>query len=318
MADFTYEFKGNSIIGFPKDYIVVDLETTGLNPGFNEIIEISAIKVSGDITSTYSTLIKPENEIDEFITDLTGITNAMVKNAPRIEEELPKFLDFIGSTDAIIVGHNVSFDINFLFTECELSGLPHFSNNFIDTLRIARKLLPQLKHHRLADIVNYYGLSYDGAHRAMVDCELTKAIFEKLHGEIEEGKEEEFIKSFKYHKKGIGGTGYVRTQNMVIEPIPPEEIDKDNLLYGRNICITGTLDKFERKHAHQLILNCGGIPTDSVTTKTDYLVLGDNSFCSIIKDGKSSKQKKAEALMIKGQDIHIIPESVFYELTGLL
>lgn len=310
------EFKGNSIVAFPSDYVVIDLETTGLSSDYNEIIEIAAIKVSNGNITTYSSLIKPNKEVDDFIADLTGITNKMLVNAPSIEEELPKFLEFVGNS--ILVGHNVSFDVNFIYTACENSNLPHFTNDFVDTLRIARRLLPQLKHHRLQDLVEHYNISYEGAHRALTDCQFTNQVYISLYNEIKEDKVEDFIKSFKPTKAhSRTGNGWARSENMVVQPISPDEIDKDNLLYGKNVCITGALEKMERKYAHQLIENCGGVPQEGVTANTNFLILGDNSYCKSITDSKSAKQKKAEALKLKGQDIEIIPESVFYDIAGL-
>ena len=108
------EQKGKSLIDIPNNYVVFDIETTGLDPEFDEIIEIGAVKIKDGIKiDTFNSLIKPEYEIDEFITELTGITNEMVENAPSIDEVLPKFMDFI--KDYIIIGHNVNFDINFFY-----------------------------------------------------------------------------------------------------------------------------------------------------------------------------------------------------------
>ena len=81
-----------------------------------------------------------------------------------------------------------------------------------------------------------------------------------------------------------------------------------------SVCFTGTLEKFPRKEALQIVTNLGGIPTDSVTRNTNILVLGNNDYCSSIKDGKSSKQKKAEELILKGHDIIIVSEKSFYDM----
>lgn len=81
------------------------------------------------------------------------------------------------------------------------------------------------------------------------------------------------------------------------------------------MCVfTGTLDKMQRKEAMQLIADLGGIPGDGVTKKTNYLILGNNDYCKTIKDGKSSKQKKAEKMILEGADLQIVPEAVFYDI----
>ena len=104
------EFKGKSIIDFPSKYVVLDIETTGLDPSYNKIIELSAIRVVNNAeVDSFSSLVKPINPIDDFITGLTGITNDMVLEAPSIEDVLPQFCEFVGGN--VIVGHNVNFDI---------------------------------------------------------------------------------------------------------------------------------------------------------------------------------------------------------------
>lgn len=164
--------KGKSLLELPEDYVVVDLETTGLRPEIDEIIEIGAVRVRGfEITDTFSTLVYPANGIDPFITQLTGITAEMLENAPRITEALSQFLRFVDND--IVVGHNVHFDINFIYDKCiEWFGFG-FSNDFIDTKRMSRKLFPEYRHHRLCDLEERFGLRNGQAHRALSDVMLT-------------------------------------------------------------------------------------------------------------------------------------------------
>jgi DNA polymerase-3 subunit epsilon len=114
--------KGKSLIAFPTDYTVIDIETTGLDLFYNSIIEVSAIRVrNSEVQDKFSSLIKPPKHysfedsdyyyVDEFITKLTGITNEMLDDAPEVTEVLPEFVESIG--DDILIGHNVIFDINF-------------------------------------------------------------------------------------------------------------------------------------------------------------------------------------------------------------
>ena len=91
-------------------------------------------------------------------------------------------------------------------------------------------------------------------------------------------------------------------------------MDNTHPLYNKVCVFTGTLEKYSRQEAAQIVVNLGGSCGNSVTKKTNYLILGNNDYCSMIKDGKSSKQKKAEEYKLKGQDIEIIPESVFYDM----
>lgn len=288
--------------------MVVDIETTGLSPQYNEIIEIAAIKYkSGEKVDIFSTLVKPEYEIDEYITELTGITNEMVATAPRIGDCIADFKEFIGNE--IIVGYNVNFDINFLYDnllECRDEKL---SNNFVDVMRIAKRVLPELSHHRQKDIAEYYGISIDGAHRAKADCLMCNECFENLKNEIKASGVtlEDFIHSYKLSHNQNG----IRAKEISTEKT---EFNEGHLLFGKVCVFTGTLEKMQRKEAMQLVADLGGIPGDGVTKKTNYLILGNNDYCKTIKDGKSSKQKKAEKMIIEGADLQIIPETVFYDI----
>ena len=171
--------KGHSLLTFPRDYTVIDIETTGLDPQWNEIIELSALRVrGGQVVDRFSSFVKPEYEIDEFITELTGITNEDVADAPAIGDILPQFLDFVGSD--IVVGHNVHFDVNFIYDAAEASSGRIVSNDIVDTMRISRYVFPALAHHRLADVAAALGISQESAHRALVDCETTHAVLQGL------------------------------------------------------------------------------------------------------------------------------------------
>ena len=157
--------KGKSIIDFPKDYIIIDIETTGVSPEWDSIIEVAALKYqNGTLVDSFESLIKPESTysdgtfIDSFIEKLTGITNEMLKNAPTVPGILAQYRDFLG--DAILVGHNVNFDINFLYDYfMEYLSLP-LTNNYIDTMRLSRKLHPEDAHHRLIDLAQRYHVDY--------------------------------------------------------------------------------------------------------------------------------------------------------------
>lgn len=174
--------KGSLVEGFPSDYTVVDIETTGLSPEKCEIIEISAIKVKNDeIVDTFSMLVKPSKKIDFFIMNLTGITNEMVASAPKIKEVLPHFVNFVG--DDCVLGHNVNFDINFIYDNLKKFCKKEFSNDFIDTMRLSRKHC-DLKKHNLKSIAKHYNISLDGHHRALVDCEITYNVYKNIKKEV--------------------------------------------------------------------------------------------------------------------------------------
>ena len=299
----TRDNKGTNLLLFPTDYTVVDIETTGLSPQYDEIIEICAVRYRNkEFTEKYTTLVKPKYEIDGFIENLTGITNDMLSTAPSIKNVLPKFLDFLGND--IIVGHNIHFDINFLYDNCiEYQSKP-LSNDFVDTMRIARLLHKENKHNRLSDIAERYNLSYEGAHRADFDCLLTNKILQIFEKEFKETYDNN-IKLSSLLSHGVKAADI--TANVT-------DFDIDNPIYGKTVVFTGILEKMPRKEAMQIVADLGGTNGDNITKKTNYLVLGNNDYCKTIKDGKSTKQKKAEKYKLDGCDIEIIPENVFYDM----
>lgn len=156
------------------DYCVIDLETTGLSFEYSEIIEIGVVKViDGKIVEKFSTLIKPKYEVDEYITNLTGITNDMLIDAPEFDEIKNKFENFINGF--VLVGHNIKFDISFIEK--------YFNKNFnfecIDTLQISRKIFPNLSNYKLNNIVKELKLS-NSTHRSLNDCISTYELYELI------------------------------------------------------------------------------------------------------------------------------------------
>jgi len=151
-----------------NEFVVIDLETTGLDAKLDDIIEIAAVRYKDKkIIDSYTTLVNPLKPIPEHITKINGITNEMVKNAPTIEEALPKLIDFI--SDSIIVAHNASFDLKFLKSHAARMGI-EISNPYTDTLTLSRKVFPELENHKLTTVANHIGFYADTFHRAYNDA----------------------------------------------------------------------------------------------------------------------------------------------------
>ncbi|MCI2773803.1 exonuclease domain-containing protein [Staphylococcus petrasii] len=298
--------KGKSLLDFVDDYVVIDVETTGVDPYYDELIEVAAIRYKKEKKiDCFQELIKPQCEISDFISELTGITNEMVQEARNEQEVIKDFYDFIGNS--IIIGHNIHFDINFIYDSLLTHHNIKFKNNFIDTLRLSRRILPNLKKHKLTTLISYYNMDNNGNHRALNDVKLTNGIYQFLkkdaishYGNIEEFKKSIRKKSSSRIAKEIVGD---KSKN-----------NKDNLLYGKVCVVTGKLENMSRKEALQIIADIGGIQADNVTKKTNFLILGNFDYSSNIKGNKSSKLKKAEKYKLEGQDLEIISENVFYEL----
>lgn len=164
--------KGQS---FDDTYVVFDIETTGFSSKNDKIIEIGAVKIKGkEVIDTFSEFIYPKCRIPYNITELTGITDEMVKDADPIEVVLPKFMEFI--KDSVVVAHNAAFDTGFIKKNCNDLGL-EFNSTIVDTVPLARFLYPELKRVKLNLVAKHLGVSLQNHHRAVDDAKATAEIF---------------------------------------------------------------------------------------------------------------------------------------------
>lgn len=171
---------GEKLDKYVKDYTVFDLETTGISPQTDKVVEISGVKVrGGKVVNEFSSLVNPLINIPYNATRVNGITDEMVADKPTFEAVLKEFIDFI--EDDILVGHNIhDFDMKFIRRDCEAFFKMFLGNDYIDTLPLARRCLPKLTHHRLTDLAKFYKISVEGAHRALNDCRMNQLVFERL------------------------------------------------------------------------------------------------------------------------------------------
>ena len=161
-----------------QTFVVFDLETTGFSNKNDKITEIGAVKVENfKVVDRFSQLINPEKDISYKVQELTGITNDLIKDKPTIEEILPKFVEFIG--DSVLVAHNADFDMGFMQQKCREQNI-EFKNTSVDTLTLARTLLPHMKRFRLNLIAKELGIPLLNHHRAVDDAEATAHIFIKF------------------------------------------------------------------------------------------------------------------------------------------
>lgn len=165
----------NKSQGVFDNFVVIDLETTGLEPAKDYILEIAAVKYENNkIIDTYTTLVNPEILISANITNINHIDNDMIKDCPKIEEVLPGFMNFIGQLP--LVAHNAPFDIKFLNANLALLDL-HLNNPIIDTLPISRKLFSEIENHKLGTIKEYLNIDVQDSHRALPDCYVCGQIY---------------------------------------------------------------------------------------------------------------------------------------------
>lgn len=286
--------KGESVLCLPRDYTVVDTETTGLSTESCCLIEVSALRVrEGRVAAEFSTLIRPpwrevqkngqwqQGYVDDFIQGLTGITDEMLEGAPLPEEALPQVEDFLGRD--LLLGHNVGFDTAFLYDSFQkYLGRP-LGNSSLDQLRLARKLLPQLPHHRLGDVAAALGVPYEGAHRALADCWITYGCYEKLRAlALSQGTEEEFLQRFEKKKS----------------PKPRYPGVPGHPFYQKTLVLTGSLDTPQNREA---VLRAGGKVGKEVAAGVDFV--------AIPAPGE-------KPLPGKEGGPYILPQGAFYRLLG--
>lgn len=155
-------------------YVSIDLETTGLNPKLDKIIEIGAVRVrEGRETETFSALVNPGRKLEERIAKLTGISDGELAQAQELDRVLPELLEFLG--DDPLIGHKILFDYSFL-KKAAVDRRLEFEKTGIDTLKIARRYLPELEHKTLTFLCGYYGITHR-AHRACADAQAASSLY---------------------------------------------------------------------------------------------------------------------------------------------
>ena len=295
------------LLMFPHNYVIIDIEMTGLDLNHDSIIEIAGLRIIDDqIESTFSSLIKPEvYTLKEEITELTGITEEMLSTAPTFMDIQKALSTFIGNLP--LVGHNILMDIQFLNKAMQQHGYDAFDNDYADTLPLSQKLFPEFIHHRLTDMAIYYGIDIGGAHRALQDCYITKDCFDKMRGTMKRSfpSEKAFTESF-------SATGRrLKAEHIQAIDITPSQ------LAGKIFVFTGILQKMSRREAMLLVANFGGINEDKLTTKVNYLVVGQKEEEIVNSDNLSGKEKKALRYKNEGYPIKILNEQEFYKLLQL-
>lgn len=296
-----------------NSYIIFDLETTGLSVYQDQIIEIAALKIcNGEIIDTFESLVNPHFDLPKRIIKITGINDLMLASAPDIQDVIFDFKEFIG--DFTVIGHNIrTFDLIFVkraYFEYEVGS---FENDFIDTLTISRKLYPELSHHKLSDLVEYLDIEQSkNFHRALADCEYTYKCYEIMKSDLvnKKPRKKKPLKSDNAPKTKTSFNPYPQYADLRTFTTKKTTFNENNPFFNKSCAFTGELSKYSREEAAQIIVDLGGKCENNVTKKTNYLILSADSD----PNKKSGKQKKAEEYKLKGQDIEIIPESVFYDI----
>lgn len=176
-------------MNIPMNYVAFDIETTGLNPKYDKIIEIGAVKVrDGELAETFSTFVNPARSLPVRIVELTGICDADVAQAPYIDDILDAFLAFVG--EDVLLGHNILFDYSFV-KKAAVNQKKSFEKLGIDTLRIAKRFLNELESRQLGYLCDYYHIELE-AHRALNDAVAAHRLYRVMASEYG-GREDELF-----------------------------------------------------------------------------------------------------------------------------
>lgn len=234
-------------------YVCLDLETTGLEPKKDKIIEIGVIRVEkGRITDRMETFVNPDRKLEERIMELTGIRDEQLADAPYIKDILPEFLDFVG--DSVLLGHSIQFDYAFI-KRAAVNERISFERQGIDTLRIARKFLSDLESRSLASLCRHFGITHN-AHRALADAEATHALYGKLAELFYEGHEKDF-EPYQLQYRAKRETPITVSQKEQLYKL----IDKHRITIERNV------EKLTRSEAsrimNQILEEYGGLRASS-------------------------------------------------------
>ena len=287
------------------NYVILDIETTGLSPSKDDIIQLSAIQydTTGSPICCFNSYINPLVPISDRISEITGITNNDLRNAPtagQIEEE---FLAFIGEN--LLVGYNVTFDLRFLNNA--FHGVFH-GRKYVDVLPMARNhfFTPDYKLETVAIDCGFCPKCF---HNSLTDCEAVAAVLHRINQPLDY-----WVHTF----NGAGNNYKFSKKEFRVTPrfFSVEDLEKENkhLFFMKNIVFTGDMH-MSRQEAAQLATDVGGIVKTSVSSKTHYLVVGKQDLALVGQDGMSTKEEKAQALNQSGKaHIKVISEHEFLAL----
>lgn len=356
------------------DYIVLDLETSGLNIKTTEIIEISAIKVKDStIIDKYTSLVFPKKPIDPAATQINHITPEMLKGQRTIQTVFPEFKRFIG--DNLLAGYNIStFDMPILRRVAASLNIP-LQNDCIDILHLANIKMSFLPNRKLTTVAAYFGIDTTGSHRALQDCIITKECYERLltfqppaapskkqekKYKVENTNQTSALQQLHALLLGIisdnqltesevntlnlwlnnnrelqGQFPYDRVSAIVSKSLQDgileqSELDDmlqvfreyttpifeevvDVLVQNKNFCLTGNFEHGTKSEIEQLITQHGGFIKSSVSSKTDYLVVGSKGSPDWTCGNYGTKIKKAKEVQAAGGKVQLVSENNLLE-----
>lgn len=302
-----------------KSYVALDVETANYSRG--SICSIGLVKfLDGVPTDTFYSLVNPEEPFDDYNTFIHGIDANAVANSPTFPEIKQQLLEFIDGLT--IVAHFAQFDMGAIADAYAKYELELDDIEYLCSYRLAKVAMPGQLNYKLKRLAKALKIELDH-HNALSDAKASGLILAHLISSNRFDDLETFLKHFRYDKKGkLGAKGFRRKkdlaykENLLYQPTAEEiaKMDPNHVFYGLHFCFTGKLERMTRKEANRAAALVGAIPENSVTQKTNILVVGEQDWRVVGTEGLSTKMKKAQSLLEKGHDIEIMTEDDFIKL----
>lgn len=278
------------------DYVVLDLETTGLSPTDCNIIEVGMAKVTNDVYSDeFSSLVNPHNPLPKRITKITGITDDILIDAPSFSEIAERISVFIG--DLPVIGHNISFDLSFLSHALDECGIA-VNFTYIDTLAVARKAFPTFENHKLETLISELHLAENQTHRALDDVQCTLRLFQKVCDTYSSPLTDILLSCCRP----------IENCTLLPSDLPLEE---------KSLTLIGSFT-FSYSSAQKLISAAGGTISKNITPDTDYLVYGFQDMQQENSEQYFRAIEYAKSLQNQGNNIELINEVKLLEICGVI
>lgn len=308
------------------NFVAIDFETATSDRSSICQIGITAVE-HGEPVESRSFLVRPEgNEYDPWNTMIHGITPSRTKDSPSFSEVWPKVLPYLQGQ--IVVAHNTSFDMYALRDALDEAGMEYPTFDYFCSLRVAKKVVKGCSSYTLPCVLDYLGIGFEGHHNAKKDsvgCAKLMLKCLELAGCGFDGLEEKFsfhrgkfapgvFKPQLAKEKSSKSSGVSLKEYLDKVEVDPGKFDEGSYFFGKTVCFTGTFQYGTRKELLEKIAVIGGVPANSVTAKTDILVVGEQDYRRVGEDGMSSKQEKAMKMLDKGMEIEILSESDFLSM----
>lgn len=306
------------------DFVAIDFETANWNPSSACSVGIVAVKELQIIKTDHFLIKPPTKNFNEVNVRINGIDYNMVKDSGSFADIYPRILEYINNT-RVVMAHNASFDMNVLYECVEYYQLESPDFIYIDTINFSIPMKCDCGNS-LEDCANYFDINLSEHHNALCDAKACAAIAIESIKRSDANNLAEYVLFYpEVNHKRFSELQRKHTAHSHSKKIPhyvsPSSInttvthfDTSNAFYQKNCVITGELVSMSRREAMQKIADSGGINKSSVSSKTDYLIIGIQDKKLVGDDGLSTKQEKAYSLIAKGARIKIIDEKEFIEL----